>query len=72
MSPDPTSSPPPEFNPLKYPPCDCLRCRCARNDQGSQPGKSDYDGEGSPLLRHLRAQVTAENGLRRSLRRPPP
>ncbi|MFE7046705.1 hypothetical protein ACFU9X_47395 [Streptomyces atratus] len=44
----------PEFNPLRWPPCECARCR-SRED--------------STLIRQLRARVTEENGLRSSLRR---
>ncbi|MET8741687.1 hypothetical protein [Streptomyces sp. NPDC004728] len=49
----------PELNPLRWPPCECARCR------------SGGDGEAadSTLIRQLRAKVTEENGLRSSLRR---
>ncbi|WTG01468.1 hypothetical protein OHA04_20970 [Streptomyces sp. NBC_01590] len=62
--PDPQQEPEPapelpEFNPLRWPPCECARCR------------SGADGEAadSTLIRQLRARVTEENGLRSSLRR---
>ncbi|MFF9507038.1 hypothetical protein ACF1BU_15625 [Streptomyces sp. NPDC014724] len=51
----------PEFNPLRWPPCECPRCRSPKKD-------GDAAGD-STLIRQLRARVTEENGLRSSLRR---
>ncbi|MGW3167199.1 hypothetical protein ACWC9Q_30955 [Streptomyces sp. NPDC001142] len=49
----------PEFNPLRWPPCECARCRSREDDAAGD----------STLIRQLRARVTEENGLRSSLRR---
>ncbi|MFF8918133.1 hypothetical protein ACF08M_33730 [Streptomyces sp. NPDC015032] len=49
----------PEFNPLRWPPCACARCRSREDDD---------DGD-SAVIRQLRARVAEENGLRSSLRR---
>ncbi|GAA3751641.1 hypothetical protein GCM10023082_54370 [Streptomyces tremellae] len=77
-----------EFNPLRFPPCACARCRggggggggtggAAGSRRAGGPGR-DPDGEpaapdaDSALLRRLRARVTEENGLRNGLRRVTP
>ncbi|MEV7104944.1 hypothetical protein [Streptomyces atroolivaceus] len=54
--------PPPllEFDPLRFPPCVCPRCRAPEG--GSE-------GQDSPAIRELRARVAEENGLRSSIRR---
>ncbi|MFF3959837.1 hypothetical protein ACFYY1_42800 [Streptomyces sp. NPDC001890] len=49
----------PGFNPLRWPPCECPRCRSDEGDGAAE----------SVLIRQLRARVTEENGLRSSLRR---
>ncbi|MBP0459106.1 hypothetical protein [Streptomyces montanisoli] len=63
----------PEFNPLRFPPCACPRCRpgpdAAADGVGDADG-ADADGD-SALLRQLRARVVEENALRLSLRRQP-
>ncbi|MFJ7195752.1 MULTISPECIES: hypothetical protein [unclassified Streptomyces] len=57
---EPTPEPEfPEFNPLRWPPCECARCRAGGDD----------DAGDSASIRQLRARVTEENGLRSSLRR---
>ncbi|MFE9252183.1 hypothetical protein [Streptomyces sp. NPDC007088] len=64
----------PEFNPMRFPPCACVRCRSERSaaksaeeaGDGAAPDAEDGD---SALLRRLRARVVEENGLRNSLRR---
>ncbi|MFD7492475.1 hypothetical protein ACFV8T_08645 [Streptomyces sp. NPDC059832] len=48
-----------EFNPLRWPPCECARCRSREDDAAGD----------SASIRQLRARVTEENGLRSSLRR---
>ncbi|MEY6566337.1 hypothetical protein ACH5AU_15025 [Streptomyces albidoflavus] len=59
--------PPPEFNPLRYPPCSCPRHRAKQQpQQGPEP--EPEPGEDSPSLRELRARITEENRLRRWLR----
>lgn len=65
----------PEFNPLRFPPCACPRCRTGADaaEGGAEDAGddgADADG-GSPLLRQLRARVAEENALRLSLRRQP-
>lgn len=55
----------PEFNPLRFPPCACPRCRGGE----SVPDADGDAGEDSPLLLRLRARVTEENGLRGAIRR---
>ncbi|MFZ4137393.1 MULTISPECIES: hypothetical protein [Streptomyces] len=52
------AQPPPEFNPLRYPPC-----ACPRHSPG--PGPDKADAEDSALLRELRARMNEENRLRR-------
>ncbi|MGW2105464.1 hypothetical protein [Streptomyces sp. NPDC001948] len=49
----------PEINPLRWPPCECARCRAGGGGEAADSG----------LIRQLRAKVTEENGLRSSLRR---
>ncbi|WP_030910561.1 hypothetical protein [Streptomyces sp. NRRL F-5126] len=66
----------PEFNPLRFPPCACPRCRpgedtAADGDAEGADADADADGD-SALLRHLRARVCEENALRVSLRRAEP
>ncbi|WP_436738651.1 hypothetical protein [Streptomyces sp. BBFR102] len=57
MGEDPVSAQePPEFNPLRYPPC-----ACPRHSPGPGPGED----EDSALLRTLRARMNEENRLRR-------
>ncbi|MEE1767607.1 hypothetical protein PUR34_05290 [Streptomyces sp. JV185] len=56
--PDPSPGEP-EFNPLRWPPCECARCRSREDDAAGD----------STLIRQLRARVVEENGLRSSLRR---
>ncbi|OWA15417.1 hypothetical protein B9W68_09905 [Streptomyces sp. CS227] len=53
---------PPEFSPLRYPPC-----ACPRHSPGPEPDKDD--AEDSALLRELRARMNEENRLRRWVRR---
>ncbi|MGW1846042.1 hypothetical protein [Streptomyces sp. NPDC001966] len=48
----------PEINPLRWPPCECARCRAG--GEGEVPD--------SALIRRLRTKVAEENGLRSSLR----
>ncbi|MEV0847864.1 hypothetical protein AB0J21_18670 [Streptomyces sp. NPDC049954] len=67
-------SPAPEFNPMRFPPCACVRCRCersaAKSAEKAEGGEApDADDGDSALLRQLRARVVEENGLRNSLRR---
>lgn len=52
----------PEFNPLRYPPCACTRCR--RSPEGAE------GDAGSAALQRLRERVNEENAMRRSVRRP--
>ncbi|MFE9314259.1 hypothetical protein ACFYNV_03955 [Streptomyces albidoflavus] len=49
---------PPEFNPLRFPPC-----ACPRHSPG--PGLEPQEDEDSVLLRALRARMNEENRLRR-------
>ncbi|ESQ06092.1 hypothetical protein KQH42_10395 [Streptomyces sp. CHA1] len=49
---------PPEFNPLRFPPC-----ACPRHSPG--PGPEPQEDEDSVLLRALRARMNEENRLRR-------
>ncbi|MGW2083879.1 hypothetical protein [Streptomyces sp. NPDC001880] len=49
----------PEFNPLRWPPCECARCRSGGDDEATD----------STSIQQLRARVAEENGLRRSHRR---
>ncbi|MFD4170809.1 hypothetical protein ACFWQ1_13645 [Streptomyces albidoflavus] len=49
---------PPEFNPLRFPPC-----ACPRHSPGPGPEPQEY--EDSVLLRALRARMNEENRLRR-------
>ncbi|MFE6722093.1 hypothetical protein ACFVDU_31435 [Streptomyces albidoflavus] len=51
---------PPEFNPLRYPPC-----ACPRHSPGPDPEPDKGDAEDSALLRELRARMNEENRLRR-------
>lgn len=54
---------PPEFNPLRFPPCACPR-------HASGPEPNEVDGEdGSALLRELRTRMNEGNRLRRWARR---
>ncbi|MCX4846908.1 hypothetical protein [Streptomyces sp. NBC_00893] len=52
----------PRFNPSRWPPCECARCRSGKDDGGEGAAES-------ALIRRLRARVAEENGLRSSLRR---
>ncbi|MGV9655445.1 hypothetical protein ACWDR5_00405 [Streptomyces koyangensis] len=54
------AQPPPEFNPLRYPPC-----ACPRHSPGSGQEPDKDDAEDSALLRELRARMNEENRLRR-------
>jgi hypothetical protein len=56
----PDPPPLPEFDPLRFPPCACARCR---------PSEGGSEGQDSPVIRELRARVAEENGLRSSIRR---
>ena len=57
---EPEPPPPPEFDPLRFPPCACARCR---------PPEDGTDGQDSPAIRELHARIAEENGLRSSIRR---
>ncbi|TWV27450.1 MULTISPECIES: hypothetical protein [Streptomyces albidoflavus group] len=57
------AQPPPEFNPLRYPPCACPR---HSPGPGLEPDKDD--AEDSALLRELRTRMNEENRLRRRAR----
>ncbi|MFF2012699.1 hypothetical protein ACFVWY_26995 [Streptomyces sp. NPDC058195] len=48
------------FNPLRWPPCACARCRARPEGDGAAD---------SSVIRRIRAGVCEENGLRDSLRR---
>ncbi|WP_425981153.1 hypothetical protein [Streptomyces sp. DT171] len=48
----------PEFNPLRFPPCECERCRADKSRAVE-----------SLLIRRLRTRVAEENRLRKSIRR---
>ncbi|NEC12587.1 hypothetical protein G3I34_09900 [Streptomyces sp. SID8014] len=52
---------PPEFNPLRFPPCACPRHAPA---PGPEPDEDDGE-DGSALLRELRTRMNEENRLRR-------
>ncbi|MEV0849726.1 hypothetical protein AB0J21_28270 [Streptomyces sp. NPDC049954] len=59
--PEPWPEPEPvpvEFNPMRFPPCACARCR-----------EGEEAGDESVVLRRLRERVNEENALRRSIRR---
>ncbi|MBF4134345.1 hypothetical protein CLM85_23055 [Streptomyces albidoflavus] len=51
---------PPEFNPLRYPPC-----ACPRHSPGPGPERDKDDAGDSALLRELRTRMNEENRLRR-------
>ncbi|WP_189543278.1 hypothetical protein [Streptomyces gelaticus] len=59
----------PEFNPLRWPPCECARCRSGANGEAANGQAVDGEAADSTLIRQLRARVAEENGLRSSLRR---
>ncbi|AWL34433.1 hypothetical protein ABZ649_10395 [Streptomyces albidoflavus] len=54
------AQPPPEFNPLRYPPC-----ACPRHSPGPGPEPDKDDAGDSALLRELRTRMIEENRLRR-------
>ncbi|MEU3041871.1 MULTISPECIES: hypothetical protein [Streptomyces] len=58
---------PPEFNPLRFPPCACPRHAPGPGPgPGPGPEPDEDDGEdGSALLRELRTRMNEENRLRR-------
>ncbi|MET7509526.1 hypothetical protein [Streptomyces albidoflavus] len=57
------AQPPPEFNPLRFPPCACPH-HATGPGPGPEPDEADGEDD-SVLLRALRARMNEENRLRR-------